>query len=381
MKILMFTHEFAPFPGGIARYAVELARAAAKLGHEVHVVAPDYGDRAAGQADQAEPFVVYRQKAGFYQSRRFPWLIAEVARYLGRGPWDIVHAVDSPYVVGLAFYSRLIPTVFQCMVHGTDILTLPAAGTVRLLVGGDPFGRSSRVCCNSAFTRGLLHATFPHLPAAKSVVTHLGVSDYWLAPASAEDIDRTQVKLGLSGTENVVLTVARLEERKGHLLTLEALGLLWQRGIRNFVYVIVGTATDEAYERKVRTRAGEAPFTVTFAGRLPEEEVRAAYSLADVFCLPGLDIADRVEGFGLAYLEAAAQGLPAVGTRVNAVPEVVKDQETGLLISEPSPQALSAALEKVLASESLRFSLGEAARRWALEFTWEECALKTFLPV
>jgi alpha-maltose-1-phosphate synthase len=84
---------------------------------------------------------------------------------------------------------------------------------------------------------------------------------------------------------------------------------------------------------------------------------RALWRDADVFVLPTRD-----EAFGTVFQEAAAAGLPAVGTRLNAIPEVVVEGETGLLVPPGDRAALTAALETLVASAELRREMGSRAR-------------------
>jgi glycosyltransferase involved in cell wall biosynthesis len=79
---------------------------------------------------------------------------------------------------------------------------------------------------------------------------------------------------------------------------------------------------------------------------------------ADVFALPTHD-----EAFGLVFQESAAAGLPSVGTRINAIPELVLEGETGLLVAPGDRGALAAALDRLLASAELRLEMGVRARR------------------
>jgi glycosyltransferase involved in cell wall biosynthesis len=78
---------------------------------------------------------------------------------------------------------------------------------------------------------------------------------------------------------------------------------------------------------------------------------------ADAFVLP-----TRNEAFGLVFQEAAAAGLPSIGTRHNAIPEIIRDGETGLLISPGDRQALAAALDTLIAAPELRHSMGSRGR-------------------
>jgi glycosyltransferase involved in cell wall biosynthesis len=68
------------------------------------------------------------------------------------------------------------------------------------------------------------------------------------------------------------------------------------------------------------------------------------------------------EGFGLVFAEAMAAGLPVVACRAAAVPELVRDGETGLLVSPRSPAELAAALERLLTDDGMRKEMGMAGR-------------------
>jgi glycosyltransferase involved in cell wall biosynthesis len=95
------------------------------------------------------------------------------------------------------------------------------------------------------------------------------------------------------------------------------------------------------------------------------------YSRADCFCLPTVQ-----EGFGIVFTEAMAAGLPVVACRAAAVPEVVEDGRTGLLVSPRSPEELGMALEKVLTSGALRRELGEGGRRRVEAFDLDRVAAR-----
>src|SRR4029453_15401463 len=77
----------------------------------------------------------------------------------------------------------------------------------------------------------------------------------------------------------------------------------------------------------------------------------------DLFVLPTRD-----EAFGIVYQEAGAAGLPSIGTRMNAVPEIVRDGDTGLLVMPADQPALARAIDTLLASPDLRRDLGPRGR-------------------
>jgi D-inositol-3-phosphate glycosyltransferase len=89
-------------------------------------------------------------------------------------------------------------------------------------------------------------------------------------------------------------------------------------------------------------------------------------ALADVCVVPS-----RVETFGLVALEAQAQGTPVVASRVGGLPEVVVDEETGLLVEGREPRDYCTAISQILHDDAGRERMGEAARRRAATFSWE----------
>jgi glycosyltransferase involved in cell wall biosynthesis len=98
---------------------------------------------------------------------------------------------------------------------------------------------------------------------------------------------------------------------------------------------------------------------VAWLGYVPLEELAALFAQATVFALPTLS-----EPFGIAYLDALACGVPCVGTRIEAVPEIVRDGVTGLLVPPGDPAALADALERLLADPAGARAMGARGRAW-----------------
>jgi len=88
------------------------------------------------------------------------------------------------------------------------------------------------------------------------------------------------------------------------------------------------------------------------------QEWSATWHAADIFVMP-----TRNEAFGLVFQEAAAAGLPAIGPRLNAVPEIIDDGVSGILVTPRSIEEIAAALDRLIRSGDLRDSMGRAARR------------------
>jgi glycosyltransferase involved in cell wall biosynthesis len=132
--------------------------------------------------------------------------------------------------------------------------------------------------------------------------------------------------------------------RKGGLVLLEALALL-RRRVRARLLVAGAPPPDRAIPGAI------------FLGPVATAELPALFAQSTVFAMPTLH-----EPFGLAFLDAMACGLPCVGTRVEAVPEIVRDGETGLLVPPGDPVALADALERILADPARARAMGARGR-------------------
>jgi glycosyltransferase involved in cell wall biosynthesis len=138
----------------------------------------------------------------------------------------------------------------------------------------------------------------------------------------------------------VMLTVARLttgERYKGIDEVIDVMPRL-MRQLPNLHYLIVGDGSDRArLEAKARTQ-GLADHVV-FAGRIAEAEKVAHYNLADVYVMPS-----RGEGFGIALIEAAACGIPVVGSSVDGSRDALLDGELGRMVDPSKPDDLVLAI-------------------------------------
>jgi phosphatidylinositol alpha-1,6-mannosyltransferase len=209
-----------------------------------------------------------------------------------------------------------------------------------------------------------------------SVVAPLGVDSYWFETNA--EISGARGRLGIPSDRQIILSVSRLDERKGHRHMLAALSRLRPEQKLGAVYVVVGGANNPDYAEELKDMAMNTGLPVIFTGALPRDEVRELYAAASVFLLLGEERSDKVEGFGLVFLEAAAQGVPSVASPIGGVPEVVLHEQTGLLTDYRDPDAAARAIGNLLSDTGYRSRLGAAARDWARSLTWRRCAEVTF---
>lgn len=164
-----------------------------------------------------------------------------------------------------------------------------------------------------------------------------------------------------------VLSVARTYPRKRLDDLLRATVLLRHR-IPDVQVRIVGDGPESERLRRLHADLGLGDAAVLL-GEVTRAELSVEYVSADCFCLPTTQ-----ESFGLVFAEAMAAGLPIVACRAAAVPEVVGDGESGLLVSPRSPEELAAAMETVLMNHGLRKELADRARRRVEAFDLDRVA-------
>lgn len=127
-------------------------------------------------------------------------------------------------------------------------------------------------------------------------------------------------------------------------------------------------ANPAAYYELISRHAGELGGRAFLHGRVANSEICSHYARAGIFVFPSL----WHEPFGIPVIEAMAAGLPVVATRGGALPEVVVDGETGILVERGDSEGLASAIGKLLSDPHLRQRMGAAGRKRVQQlFTWD----------
>jgi glycosyltransferase involved in cell wall biosynthesis len=372
-RLITVTHEFHPHRGGIAVYTAEMAAGAARLGYAVEVWAPAL---PPGVPEPAWPFKVRRLPIDGTHSLLSQWRMARAINRERQSCRDATLYVSEPgpllALLLLQFFDNLPPGRLVLTLHGSEILKLALRPLTRWSARRF-FDRTNRISVVSRYAEKLLLDLFPNA-AGKTVLTPGALrADFAAAPRPPARLAGPEDKL-------VILTVARLHPRKGQLRVIEALRALPSVTRARLEYWLVGGHGKENYEPELRAAAAEAGFPVKFLGDIPDDQLSAVYTQADIFAMTSMPHKLSVEGFGLVYLEAGAHALPVVAHAIGGVPEAVVQDETGLLVPPDDAAALTAAFARLIADPDLRRRLGEAGRARALSRDWREAALTLFGP-
>ncbi|MBI3932535.1 MAG: glycosyltransferase [Acidobacteria bacterium] len=390
MRVLMVTSSYPKFPGDVTAPFIEsIARGVAARGHAVDVLLPHHPDLRRGE-DEPIRFFPYRYAPsdglclwGYAQSleadvrvRREVYLLApfvalslrnRLGRLLEATRYDVVHVhwvVPSGVLVAGVLRARSIPWVLS--LHGSDVFVAERSRLLRP-PAGDALREAGAVTACSAD----LHARAVALGAGAERVRTVpyGVDVEAFSPEARTGGVRG--RLGVPREAFFVLAVGRLVEKKGFRYLVEAAARTG--GVR----VVIAGEGDLRGALEEEARRLAAP--VGFAGALDRATVAAALAEADAVVVPSVvDAAGNVDGLPNTLLEALAAGRAVVATRVAGIPDVVRDDDNGLLVPEKDPHALAEALRRLVREPETRERLAREARRTAVERLSWDAACRAF---
>ena len=267
---------------------------------------------------------------------------------------------------------------YGILVHGGDLLILQRqarnAGLKRQ-VARALLGQASVIVANSNWTRDLCRGVLEQLeipPTAAMVRTVPLGSDPVLFRPGPDQTD-ARSRYGLSAQSRLLLTVARLTRHKGIDIGIRVVALL-RASYPDLAYAVVGSGSERVWLEALARQLGVAD-RVHFLGPIPDQELPALYQVAEIYLGLSRQMPDRVEGFGISLLEAAASALPAVASRTGGIPDAVHDGETGLLVDPDRVEEVCRTVRILLDNPERAREMGRAGRR-AVEtyYNWDRVA-------
>jgi phosphatidylinositol alpha-1,6-mannosyltransferase len=367
MNVLFFTTDYKPLPGGIAEHTHRLAEYFDCSDHGVAVLTTRMDGDESFDADQ--PFPIHRVPGGTVVSAALfavvlPWLLyRHDIDWIYCSMWFPVGVIAVP--VG-----RLLSVDVAIAVHAHEVVysdeSLRKRFASRLrAVQASVMRLATTVIAVSSYTKDRIVDI--GVPESQVTVIYNGVD-----PAEFDVDDRHDVVEEVDGSR-ILLTVARLDPRKGQDTVIEALPAVLE-DVPDLTYLVAGGGDQRrldnlralAEDRGVQDR-------IRFLGHVPDEELPALYNAADVFTMPNRREGTSVEGFGIVFLEANAAGVPVVGGDHGGATDAVADGESGILVDPDDVDEVADAIVRLLSDEELRSSLGDRGReRVADGFTWTD---------
>ena len=333
--------------GGTERMLSYLARGLDAAKFNVTVACLKHGGPIADELSRAGVSVVsLRMKSKLDYAVAF-----RLYRLLRERRIDILHS----YLFHANLLSRIVGRLARVPVIISSERTMGFEGRHRLLINRLTSPLADAYTGNAEAVRQFMISEIG-LPEGRTVVIHNGVD---LKRFDIE-VDRNAVRkrLGLSPTDVVCASVARLDEQKGISYLIEAARKVVEEK-PDTRFIIVGDGPLRKSLEGLSTRLGLEEHVLFLGARNDVAEILKA---SDVFVLPSL-----WEGFPNVVLEAMASGLPVVATKTSGTPEAVADGDTGLLVEPKDAQGLAEAIRTMVSDEQQRRAMGARGKKRVME--------------
>lgn len=258
---------------------------------------------------------------------------------------DVLHAhlgIESADVAMLLSEFTGVPFTFT--LHARDIFMNPDVGALR-----QKMQKASSVITISFFNKEYLHK-----------LTGIELGKIHVVRACMLERLKAASKKSLNNAFTI-LTVARLEEKKGIEYGILAISKLIRR-FPEIRYNIVGSGQLEDKLKRLATSLG-LNNNVRFLGTLDSYSLMKQYEEASIFLLPCVRAANGdMDGIPVSLMEAMFVGIPCVSTRISGIPELIESGISGLLVDERNVEQLAEAIERLLTDNNLRLKMGKEGK-------------------
>ncbi len=388
MRVLLVSNTFPPADiSGVGTLVAELLRQLQAAGHDAVALVREAPAEAGAMSMPPAQAGAMRQppaESGVVavggRKLLFPWRAARALRKVENGhPFDVIHVHESDGVL-VVLRQRLARLFARPSGRARLVATLQVSyRRERLAVrpvtaGGRVVSRPVRSEQIFRWLRAPFHALLgrltvrladavvaPSVATARELAEDYGAKNVAVIPNGiAPSSEPPRAAAGPQAAAHdpaseTVLFVGRLRTRKAAAVLVEAFAAVVRERPRARL-VLLGDGEQRTALAAQIARLGLSA-SVELAGAVPRAATAEWLRRADVFCLPS-----TYEGFPLAILEAMAEGLPVVATRVAGIPEAVEDGASGLLVPPEDDQALAAALLVLLSDPARRRAFGASGR-------------------
>lgn len=213
----------------------------------------------------------------------------------------------------------------------------------------------------SKYTAGRVAEKLPHL-SKKITVINPGIDQHKFTPSSAKK-------------ENFILSVGALKKRKGYHISIPAFAMAREK-LPDLRYRIVGSISNKKYFDYIKQVAKDNGVldAVDFISNVSDDKLVNFYQEAKLFILTSVNEGYNFEGFGLVFLEAAAAGLPVIGTENNGIEDAIWNGYNGLLVPQNSIKETADAIVEILSNPKLSEKMSSAGLNWAKNHLWANTA-------
>ena len=174
-----------------------------------------------------------------------------------------------------------------------------------------------------------------------------------------------------------LITVSRFDKRKNHEKIIMALRNMKQI-YPNIIYTCIGYGEEEENIKKLVNEL-DLKGQVIFLKDITHDLKNALVAQSNVFVMPSIIYKKSVEGFGIAYVEAAQYGIPSIGGKDGGASDAIKDKETGIICDGNDLEEIYSSIDLMLKNNSYK-ELGKKAKEYATKFEWDNI-IKEYLKI
>uniref|UniRef100_Q3AQJ6 Uncharacterized protein n=1 Tax=Chlorobium chlorochromatii (strain CaD3) TaxID=340177 RepID=Q3AQJ6_CHLCH len=372
-SILLFSEDFPPNYGGIGQWAIGVAQSIHRMGYPLHLLTR-YMNPEAEMLQNREPYPVIQVHGKRWSQFRSFYTYSAIKNIYKKGiKPDIVIATTWNIARGITRILKKNKTKLVIVVHGLEVTrTMPWLKTRWLQ---QTLNAADAVIAVSNFTRDRVIERCNINPSKVHFLPN-GVDPQRFFPRS--NTTHLQEKYNLHN-KKVILTLARLQERKGHDKVIEALPTVLKE-IPNAHYLISG-ALKGTYYKTLQQQVSNLRLNehVTFTGFVDSADLNAFYNVCDVYIMPSRELEKKgdTEGFGITFLEANACEKAVIGGRSGGVADAIDDGKTGYLVNPLDSNEIAEKLIYLLSNPELATQFGKQGRQRILtSYTWDAVTKK-----
>jgi phosphatidylinositol alpha-1,6-mannosyltransferase len=375
LKTLLITENFPPKSGGSGRWFWELY---SRLPHdEYEILAGDDSTAAKFDADahiHVERGNLTSSEWGFKSTTGLLFyfksvlLVCKIIKQKQVTQLHCGRVLPEGVIAWLLNLFTGIPYV--CYVHGEDLETAQSSRE-QYFICGQVIKRAKAIVCNSQNSANIV-AKFGGQAAAKTQVLHPGVDSNLFVPKHKNAISLRS--LGWLD-KKVVLTVGRLQARKGQDMMIRAIPEILNT-LPNFLYAIIGDGEELNTLSKLSIELGVEKY-VQFLSDTSDEQMIECYQQCDLFVLPNRTIDNDIEGFGMVLVEAQSCGKPVIAGDSGGTRETMLLGESGFIIDATQSSNIAKVVIELLSDEQKLKYMGSKGREHVLQsLDWKALVLR-----
>jgi len=385
MKVLVYTHEFPPFLGGLATTSLKLIEGLSDHVTSLIAVVPGYGPNQESIDDNLNCEIKRVPLLGIGYLRSIPFFQQFVGFFfllyylLVNKPDVVLFITEEAESVG-GLVSNFVRFRSVVRVAGSGIVTCFHGSGFNKRILKYPmstlYKKSNRVVAVSNYTKSLLEGI--GVDDEKIRVIYNGVKSSLLeSPVNKEKVKQLKKKYNINQKDKVIITIARVLPRKGQDHVIRALPDVLKK-VPNLKYMVVG---EGKYRQEFENLAKQLNVSnnVIFTGGVENSSIVDYLDLSDLFIMPNRAWNNKVEGLPNAIIEASARGKAVIAGNHSGSVEAVVHGETGLLVDSTDPEKIGDALIEILTDKKKLKEFGQNGKEFIRNNFREDIMIKNYI--